>query len=300
MPTPVFSAERLGTVFPEFRGFRHMASGGFKSVYQVSRSDGDRDEVLKIVCLPIPTQNEEGIALHAQELGRVQRETAVLRGCESPYVVKLGRFTPRIAEIDGARCYAYTEELLEGSDLAAVIALSTRPQPAANDVRTLLRCLVSAIQVLWRDQRIVHRDIKPANIFCTRDGARPYVLIDLGIAYDVTVPGLTVRPENIPHTPLYIPPEMLRPAFRENLSYRSDLYAAGVCAYEYAASEHPLTRRGDDPRQTYTRVLQQEPRSLAELRPDLPASLCALIHQLLKKDPALRPANLTLLLNQVA
>lgn len=277
-----------------------MASGGFKSVYRISRIDGGPDEVLKIICLPVGTQSEEAAAIRDQELGRVQRETAVLGGCVSPFVVKLGRFTPCMVDLHGASCYAYTEELLSGSDLRDVIAISSGQQPDEAEVRRLLHCLVSAIQVLWRDQRIVHRDIKPGNIFATRDPARPFVLIDLGIAYDVSVPGLTIRPDNVPHTPLYVPPEMLNPAFRENLSYRSDLYAAGICAYEYAAGAHPLARRDDDLRQTYTRVLHQEPHPLAQLRPDLPASLCGLIHQLLKKDPALRPANLALLLNQLA
>ncbi|MBC8008550.1 MAG: hypothetical protein H7067_00460 [Burkholderiales bacterium] len=48
---PVFTPEQLGPVFPEFAGFRHMASGGFKSVYHISRRNGAADEVLKIVCL---------------------------------------------------------------------------------------------------------------------------------------------------------------------------------------------------------------------------------------------------------
>lgn len=300
MPTPAFSSEVLVPIFPELGGFRHKATGGYKSVYQVSCADRGPDEVLKIICLPVGQQSEEAAALHAQELGRVQREIAVLRDCTSPFVVKLGRFAPRMVEIGGSPCYAYSEELLSGSDLRDVISFSTSRRPDEAEVRCLLRCLLLAIQVLWRDQRIVHRDIKPANIFATGDPARPFVLIDLGIAYDVSVPGLTIRPDNAPHTPLYVPPEMLNPAFRENLSYRSDLYAAGICAYEYAAGEHPLARRGDDLRQTYTRVLHQEPHPLAQLRPDLPAPLRALIHQLLKKEPVLRPANLALLLNQLA
>jgi len=300
MPPPVFTPEQLAPVFPDFTGFRHITSGGFKSVYHISRRDGGLDEVLKIVCLPVGAQSEEAAAIHDQELGRVQRETAVLRACTSSFLVKLGRFAPCMVELKGASCYAYTEELLPGSDLRDVIAFSSGQPPAEAEVRRLLWCLVAAIQVLWRDQRIVHRDIKPANIFATRDPARPFVLIDLGIAYDVSVPGLTVRPDNVPHTPLYVPPEMLNPAFRENLSYRSDLYAAGICAYEYASGTHPLARRGDDLRQTYARVLHQEPHPLAQLRPDLPAALCGLIHQLLKKDPALRPASLALILNQLA
>lgn len=111
MSTPIFTPEQLGPIFPEFGGFRHITSGGFKSVYRISRANGGPDEVLKIVRLPVGTESEEAAAIRDQELGRVQRETAVLGGCTSPFVVKLGRFSPRMVGIDATCCYAYTEEL---------------------------------------------------------------------------------------------------------------------------------------------------------------------------------------------
>jgi serine/threonine-protein kinase len=212
----------------------------------------------------------------------------------------MGKLLPQTIEVDNCPCFAYTEELLSGNDLSSVINFNANKPADESEVKRLLRCLVSAVQTLWRDHRVVHRDIKPANVFATRDPARPYVLIDLGIAYDVSVPGLTLRKTDIPHTPLYMAPEMLSADFRETMSYRSDLYAAGLCAYEYAAGVHPLAKQGDDLRRTYTRVIHQEPTPLQQLRPDLSPDFCQLIDQLLKKSPSLRPANMNLILNQIA
>lgn len=300
MASPQFTPEFLAKAFPGLAGFRFMAAGSYKSVYHVSRADGSSDEVLKVVRLPIARKTEDEEALYQQELGRVQRETTILSKCASPFVVKMGKLLPQTIEVENCPCFAYTEELLTGSDLASIIDLDAGQLPNEAEVKRLLRCLVSAVQSLWRDHRVVHRDIKPANVFATRDIERPYVLIDLGIAYDVTVPGLTLRKTDIPHTPLYMAPEMLSSDFRETMSYRSDLYAAGLCAYEYAAGVHPLAKQGDDLRRTYTRVIHQEPAPLQQLRPDLSAPFCQLIDQLLKKSPPLRPANMTLILNQIA
>ena len=123
----------------------------------------------------------------------------------------------------------------------------------------------------------------------------------MGIAYNVAEPGLTIRPDHVPHTPLYLAPEMVDANFRDSLSYRADLYAAGVTAFEFATGGvHPLARSGEDLGRTYYRILTQEPTPLVTLRSDLSAGLCALIDQLLKKKPALRPGNLTLILNQLA
>jgi serine/threonine protein kinase len=94
---------------------------------------------------------------------------------------------------------------------------------------------------------------------------------------------------------------MLDPNFRANLSYRADLYASGVTAFEFATGgTHPLARTADDLIQTITRILHQEPRRLADERRGLPPPLATLVDQMIKKNPALRPGNLKLLLRQLA
>ena len=74
-----------------------------------------------------------------------------------------------------------------------------------------------------------------------------------------------------------------------------------MTAFEFATGgTHPLARTADDLVQTITRILHQEPRRLGNERQDLPAELSRLIDQMIKKNPALRPGNLKLLLKQLA
>lgn len=287
----------LSARFPEHTGFEFMNSGGYKTVYSIVRADGE-PEVLKVIRLPLEGATEEEVAFRRQELGRARREVALLRDCTSPFVVKLGSVFPAIHEIEGEECVVYSEERLPGQDLKALIA--SKSAPSAEEIKLLLSCLVQAIRSLWRDQHTVHRDIKPANVVATGIVERPYVLLDLGIAYNVREAGLTANADDIPATPQYMAPEMLDPNFREHLSYRADLYATGVTAFEFATGGiHPLARSADDVIRTISRILRQEPRVLASDRPDLPATLTTLVDQLIKKNPALRPGNLNLLLNKL-
>jgi len=296
-----FKPTALAPLFTEFTGFHYMRSGSYKSVYQVTGKNTQVDEVLKVIVLPEKGKSEEDDALHEQELGRVQRETSILEKCGSPYVVKLGSVKPRETLIEGRACFAYTEELLPGVPLSDKIDLNKKSnlQPSEFEVKSLLFCLVSAVQNLWEQQRVVHRDIKPGNIFATGISSRPYVLFDLGIAYDVTVPGLTLHKNENPHTPLYVAPEILDVNFRETISYRSDLYSSALSAYEFAAGIHPLKPDINSVARTHTFALQKEPTPLEILRPNFTAETCWLINQLLKKRPPLRPANMALILKHL-
>jgi serine/threonine-protein kinase len=297
MPAIPFSPEILAPAFPSLSGFDFLNAGTYKSVYSVTTPQ-KVSEVLKIIRLPQDVTTEEARAIRQQELGRATREINLLSQCTSPYVVKLGTLSPAIHVLEGESCLAYSEELLPGGDLKAVIAQGQ--QPPVGEVRNLLSCLVQGIRSLWTELNTVHRDIKPANIFATGLTNRPYILLDLGIAYNVNEPGLTARTGDIPATPLYLAPEMLDTNFRETLSYRADLYAAGLTVFEFATGGiHPLARQGDNMAKTVTRVLHQEPLRLAELRPDLPKELTDLIDSLLKKTPALRPGNFALILNKL-
>ncbi|MBS0657750.1 MAG: protein kinase [Verrucomicrobia bacterium] len=295
MPSAPFTAEALAIALPNLTGFEFIKSGSFKSVYRVNTASGS-EEVLKIIRLPQDVSSDEARLLRDQEFGRAQREVELLGRIDCAFIVRLGTIAPNVMTIGGEPCVTYTEEMLPGRDLETVIA--ARQHPTAEEIKSLLASLIVAIRALWTDHRTVHRDIKPANIFATELAGRPYVLLDLGIAYNVNERGLTANPAHIPATPLYMAPEMLDPNFRETLSYRADLYAAGVTAFEFAAGGiHPLAQTGDNVMKTLTRVLHQEPLRLASVRPDLPVRLTALIDQLNKKNPALRPGNLAIILN---
>ena len=297
MPASPFPPDILAAEFLNFSGFDFLDAGTYKSVYRVSTELGTL-EVLKVVSLPQDESTEEARLFLQQELGRAMRETNLLQKSTSPFLVKLGSMPPALHILKGETCLVYSEEFLPGGDLKGVIA--KRQKPSGEEITTLLVNLVEGICSLWTELKTVHRDIKPANIFATGLADRPFVILDLGIAYNISEPGLTVKPDHIPATPLYMAPEMLDPNFRDALSYRADLYSAGLTAFEFASGgTHPLAKSGDDLAKTVTRVLHQEPLRLVDLRPDLPKKLCSLIDQLIKKNPALRPGNFALILKQL-
>jgi len=299
MPAKRYPDDAVHVAVPEVSTLRFHDTGSYKSVYFATMTSGS-EEVLKVVCLPQDQKTDEARAFRQQELGRVQREISILAKCTSPFVVRLGTVAPGIRQIAGESCFVYSEEKLLGSSLKAVIN-TMAANPSEPEIKILLRCLVQGIRALWIETRSVHRDIKPANIFSTGLPDRLYVLLDLGIAYNVTEPGLTVRSDDIPHTPLYLAPEMVDANFRASLSYRADLYAAGVSVFEFATrGVHPLAKSGETLRRTYQRILTQLPTPLAKVRPDLSTPLCALVDQLLKKNPALRPGNFSLIIEQLA
>ena len=74
---------------------------------------------------------------------------------------------------------------------------------------------------------IVHRDLKPANILFRADG-RP-VLVDFGLARDLTVNSTLTVAGQFLATPRYMSPEQ---CLGKPMDYRSDLYSLGCLLYE--------------------------------------------------------------------
>jgi len=268
-----------------------LAEGGFKAVYKAEIS-GSR-EALKIIFLPEEVDQPEARA----EIGaRVTREIESLRALTSPYVVKLGSLSPRACQISGHEYLIYSEEFLDGPTLRDRIRL--RHQPSFDECRALFRCLLQVIAEL-KINNLIHRDIKPGNIVELGSDERPFVVLDLGVAFKLYSTPITLNPEMPQGTLQYMAPEMFQPHSREMLDYRSDLYSAAVTVYEYAAGTHPIARQGEDDFTTMYRIVRVRPTPLAQRRHDLPASFCQMVDQMIRKKPALRPSNIEALLRQL-
>ena len=276
-----------------------VAAGGFKWVYGATVRG--RKEALKVVMMreSIDIDPEAAEAFRREQVGRVCREIEALGKCRSPEIVKLGGVYPCEFEVAGRHYVAYSEEFVEGSDLWKLIrAGSHRPNLA--ELVELFAALLRCIEELW-SHGYVHRDIKPQNVMRTGNPARPFVLLDLGIAYAVYEVSLTYQADERmpPATYRYLAPEMMEADFRDRLDFRADLYTTGMTVYEYAAGRHPLVDDSDDLMRTVSRALRQPPTPLERHRPDLPVTFCKLVNGMLKKKPALRPANLKLIHQQL-
>ena len=259
-----------------------------------------RTEALKLVHIPSFAGIDDPQPFQDECLARVRREVQTLADCQNPNVVKLGSIAPRQVAMLGESLIAYSEEYLPGKDLRALIKDGWWPEEP--ELRTLFLTLLAAIKSLWElPNRVVHRDIKPDNIIRLDDDSRPFVLLDLGIAYAVFDTALTVNPEQrLPvGTFPYLAPEMFQPNFRDTIDYRSDLYAAALTVYECATGRHPLAREGEYLVKTLTRILQDTPPPLRSARADLSPVLCDMVDGMLKKRPPLRPANLAMLIKKL-
>ncbi len=131
------------------------------------------------------------------------------------------------------------------------------------------------------DLGVVHRDLKAENILLTRSGRAK--ITDFGIAKipgedSVTAEGAVIG------TFRAMSPEQ---ALGRAVDHRSDLFSFGILLYEALAGESPF--HAETPYLTVQRLVHDDPRPIAELVPDISAELASLVHQLLAKEPALRP-----------
>jgi hypothetical protein len=170
-------------------------------------------------------------------------------------------------------------ERLSGETLAHRMAAAGGPLDTdwtlrmAGDVLLALRAAHGA--------GIVHRDVKPGNILFSDEGCAK--VADFGIAKSVEGVGDATTAGLLIGTPRYLSPERIdgRPT-----TASSDLYAMGVILYE-ALSGRPAFE-GDTPVATAFAVQHTTPPPLAELRPELPAALAALVERAMQRDPAER------------
>lgn len=193
-------------------------------------------------------------------------------------------------DVDGTPYIAM--ELVEGRTLRALVG---RPLEA-EALQGLARQAASALSHAHQ-KGIVHRDIKPENLLLTDEGQLK--ILDFGIArrgaeelgLGPTSHHLTLVERTAPGysqgTPAYMSPEQ---ANGQALTGHSDQFSLGVVLYELATGVHPFLR--GNLVDTLYAVTRDEPRPLAELRPDLPRTVQDAIHRLMAKLPKERFPNL--------
>jgi serine/threonine protein kinase len=291
------SEAEIHRLLPQITNIALLDTGGFKAVYRVSIAV--RTEALKLIQIPTSDGSTDAEAFKHEMIGRVRREVEALERCKVPEIVKLGSVALKPININGIDYVAYSEEFLEGSNLWKLLTAGSS-KPTEGELRLLFAALLRAIREVW-SLGYVHRDIKPKNVMKLTTEARQFVLLDFGIAYSILETGLTANPTG--RMPLatyrYLAPEMMNPAFRETIDYRTDLYTAAMTVYEYGAQRHPLAQNRDDMMRTISRALREPAVPLSTHRPDLSSAFCQIIDQMLKKKPALRPANLNALIQKM-
>ncbi len=164
------------------------------------------------------------------------------------------------------------------------------PQPLAIRLATEIAEVVAAVH----DKHIIHRDLKPSNVMIVPDPAMPtgerVKVLDFGIAklaQEHLTPGdadLTL-PFQVLGTPQYMAPDQWDNA--REATDRVDVYALGVMIYQMVVGRVPF--EGAYPHLAALHRSAAPPR-LADVAPEAPAELCALLQRMLAKAPLSRPS----------
>ena len=182
-------------------------------------------------------------------------------------------------------------EYMEGETLAE--RLERGPLSLEEIVRHGVE-IAAALDAAHREG-IVHRDLKPANVILTKNGAK---LVDFGLARWGTTPqilrsraggtaDLTADPRQrvtedgtLLGTVHYMAPEQLEGRRADS---RSDIFSFGGLLYEMATGRAAFD--GVSTAGVIAAILERQPPSLREVRPDLPPVLERIVRACLAKNP---------------
>jgi Leucine-rich repeat (LRR) protein len=134
------------------------------------------------------------------------------------------------------------------------------------------------------EMSLVHRDIKPGNILL-EEGVERVKITDFGLARAADDASLT-QSGFIAGTPMYMAPEQ---ALGEKIDRRADLFSLGSVLYTMCSGRPPF--RAANTIAVLKRVVEDAPRPIQEIIPEIPEWLCGLISVLHAKNPADRIAS---------
>src|SRR2546425_1117331 len=174
-------------------------------------------------------------------------------------------------------------EYLDGRTLKDIIR-SEGPMPLDRAVE-ITRQISGALDAAHQ-QGVVHRDLKSDNIMLSRTNGGDWAkVLDFGIAKIQQVEGLRdmdiTAPNLVIGTPQYMSPEQCSQT--GPIDARSDVYSLGVIVFEMLAGRVPFT--GDSPTVIMMKQVQDDPPSVLDARPDLPAGIDNLVRKALAKQP---------------
>ncbi|HSM64712.1 MAG TPA: serine/threonine-protein kinase [Ilumatobacteraceae bacterium] len=247
---------------------RMLAQGGMAEVWLAHDLTLDRKVAVKWLKPSLAT--DEVVA------ERFRREAIAAASLNHPNIVAVHD----VFEQDGRQ--AVVMQLVEGKSLRQVLDTQKRLSPE-------LTCHIGTCVAAALDHAhaagFVHRDVKPGNIMMTSDGR--VLLTDFGIAKGLQSVEEDLTSDNIMMgTAKYLSPEQVR---GKKLDGRADLYSLGLVLYECLAGRVPFL--GETDADTALARLQRDPTDLSRLRATLPTKLVVVIHQLLARNPAQRPAS---------
>ncbi len=241
-----------------------IGSGSMGRVYKAQHQLMGRVVALKIIA-PEIVSNERAIA-------RFYREMRLVGKLDHPNVV-------RAFDADSWNNILYiVMEYVQGQSLAQL--LKAGALPPADVVAYAAQASLGLAHA--HEQGIVHRDVKPSNLLVSEDKQVKVLDLGLGVLMEAdnhatfaTADGIAVG------TVDYMSPEQ---ACGKEVDGRSDLYSLGCSMYHLMTGRHAFP--GESPIERLGKRINGRPVPITDIKPELPASLVAVLDKLMATKPA--------------
>ncbi|MEZ0336478.1 MAG: serine/threonine-protein kinase, partial [Gemmatimonadales bacterium] len=241
---------------------RELGRGGMAYVYLARDRRYERQVAIKVLDPDIAT------AVGAERFLREIRITAQL---QHPHIV------PLLESGEGGGLLYAVMPFVEGESLRD--RLMGQGRIPTTEAVTIAWEVADALDYAHR-RGVVHRDIKPENILVSNGHA---VVADFGIARAVGLAGgATLTGVGFPiGTAAYMSPEQATAA--SLVDGRSDIYSLGCVIYEMIAGR--MAFAGPSLKSVLTQHLTVDPPLVHISRPDVPATVIAVVRRCLMKQP---------------
>ena len=212
-----------------------------------------------------------GTAADADHLERFRREAKAVASLSNPHLVGVID-----AGEDSGRPFIVLE-YIDGETLKDRIRRNGRL-----DVSEAIAYAIEIARGLATVHKagIVHRDVKPQNVLIDLDGRAK--VTDFGIARSLDEEGLTADGRVIGTTD-YVSPEQ---ALGESVSRESDIYSLGIVLFEMLTGSVPF--KADSPVAVAMCHVRDPMPDVRALRPEVSATVAAILDRCTAKDPAAR------------
>lgn len=241
-----------------------IARGGMSTVYRGLDTRLDRPVAVKVMAAQY--------AHDAAFLTRFSREARLAAGLSHPGIVAVydhGR--------DGEHAFLVME-LVDGGTLRELLhQRGPLPVPV---MLSILEPLLDALSAAHR-AGLVHRDVKPENVLISSRGT--IKVADFGLVRAVSSQTMATG-DVILGTVAYLSPEQVETGSSDA---RSDVYSAGIVAWEMLAGEPPFT--GENSMSVAYQHVHSDVPLIGDLVRDVPALLEGLLEDATQRDPQRRP-----------
>ncbi len=251
---------------PRYRIIGLLGVGGMGSVFKAEHRMMERFVALKVI--------NRALTGDAGAVERFRREVRTAARLTHPAIV-----TAFDAEQVGD-LHFFVMEYIDGNSLDRWVG-KVGPLPVQEACYYVRQ---AAVGLQYAHERgMVHRDIKPQNLLRTKDGE--IKVLDFGLARfaserhgkdSLTQTGMVMG------TPDYIAPEQANDA--RSADVRADVYSLGCTLYYLLTGRVPFPE--GTTLQKFIAHLDQTPRSVRELRAEVPAELEMILAKMMAKKPA--------------